>query len=124
MYMNTDIKLTEDCSVIQLFSFLGKRWTLPILYSFQKKDTQTYSEVLKTFGNTINHTLLSQRLKGFIKFGILKKTETGKYTLASFGKKSIASLMSLRDVMKEEGLDFKIPKECKDQSCYCAKLSE
>jgi DNA-binding HxlR family transcriptional regulator len=59
------------CDVLKLLQLLGKKWSIQILYMIDKPIS--YNEIKANCENKINPTLLSSRLKSFIKLNLIER---------------------------------------------------
>ncbi|MBR9676252.1 helix-turn-helix transcriptional regulator [Candidatus Woesearchaeota archaeon] len=115
-----DTKSVSSCEIIELHGFLGSKWTIPLLHYFEKP--HSFNEINKKTKKLINPTLLSNRLKTFEKFKILKKEVINNktiYSLTTQGKKLKDVLHEIKDWAITNKLG--IPKGCIDK-CECDEL--
>ncbi|KKN02424.1 hypothetical protein LCGC14_1117830 [marine sediment metagenome] len=66
--------LNEKCYVEDLLTYLGKKWTLPILRYLFGHNKLRFNELMKHIGE-ITPRSLSQRLKELIGLGIINKQQ-------------------------------------------------
>jgi len=66
--------LNEKCYVEDLLTYLGKKWTLPILRYLFGHNKLRFNELMKHIG-VITPRSLSQRLKELIGLGIINKQQ-------------------------------------------------
>ena len=65
--------MNTDCTIYKTTSFIGKKWTLPILLEIYKGNkTKRYSEIKNKLPN-ITPKILSARLKELKKENLIKK---------------------------------------------------
>ncbi|MCD4759278.1 winged helix-turn-helix transcriptional regulator [archaeon] len=112
----------NDCSLIKLYAFLGKRWTYPLLYNISKSP-KSYNNLYMLSKKTINPTLLAERLREFIKFDIIKRQTIGErvfYSTTKNGEKLKDILNQIRLLSKD--LKCYLPKDCKERCCSKCKI--
>lgn len=54
-------QMNEMCPVINLFTFLGKKWMIIILKTIGEEDAQSFTQIQKKLNN-INSRILTERL--------------------------------------------------------------
>lgn len=111
-------KEIQNCELIELYRFLGKRWTVEILHNINEQGV-SFNELKKKSNALISPILLSNRLKTLVKFKIIKKTkvEKTKYFLTRQG----TELKEIMHTLKAWSIkaDFSLPDICKDGKCQC-----
>ena len=112
----------ENCDLINICKTIGKKWSLPILYSFSDETIQPYGAILKKFNKKINHTLLSKRLISFQKIKLIEKIPEKGYKLTPFGKKIIELNEEMKEAAVKEGLN--VPQKCRKRKCCCSDFFE
>ncbi len=110
---------SKTCDLIEVYSLLGKKWSVPILSRFGKNPL-TFNEIDAIANHIINPTLLSERLKEFIVYGILEKKEHQghiSYALTVRGEE----LKAVMGDFKLWALKHKLhlPAVCSKESCVC-----
>ncbi len=103
-----------DCDLHSLFALLGKRWTLLILNKVSKGGA-SFNELKAFSQNKISPILISSRLKGLTRLGIIdriSKENHIRYRLTQEGKNIHSHVLSIRDWAKEK--ELKIPSICGD----------
>ncbi|PLW79312.1 hypothetical protein C0585_08535 [Candidatus Woesearchaeota archaeon] len=98
----------ENCEIKELYSFLGKKWSIKLIRIIQTP--KTYNELEKYFNKKINPTLLSKRLKDMINLKLAKK-EDDKYVITSEGIKFLDITKMIVDWAHDT--KYEIPSECK-----------
>ena len=109
----------KKCELIDLYSFLGKKWTFAM---FTKIDTTpiTYNELYSLSRHLINPTLLSNRLKRMIKFNLIKRAKVNNkitYSITPEGKKLKGLLHPIKAWSIENS--YNLPSKCKFNSINC-----
>lgn len=115
---------SHGCELIELYKFLGKKWTVPLFHNL-KSNPVTYNELNRKTRFLINPTLLSIRIKEFIRFKIVKKSVIDgriSYTLTKRGLKLKDLLHEIKDLAIK--WDYNIPDKCKQGICICDTLFE
>ena len=113
------MKESSECDIIDIYSLLGKKWSVPILSRFQKKPL-TFNELDAIANHTINPTLLSDRLKEFIAYGVIEKKEYNGH-LSYFLTPRGEELKSIMYQFKIWALKHKLhmPSVCNKETCVC-----
>lgn len=109
----------NTCDIIDIYALLGKKWSVPLLSRFQK-DPITFNELDAISNRIINPTLLSDRLKEFVAYGILERKEFKghhAYALTRRGEE----LKKVMEQFKHWAMSNKlhIPAICNKISCVC-----
>lgn len=109
----------RECDIIKIYSFLGKEWTIILLHNINDEPL-SFNNIQRMFHKKINPTLLSLRLKDFVKFKILvKKTVNGKlcYSITPEGLKLKKLLHDIKDWAIQ--CEYSVPNECLKGECIC-----
>ena len=64
----------NPCDLLELLSFLGKKWSFMLLTNI-KEQPISYNELYALSSHRINPTLLSERLKEFVRFDVVERKE-------------------------------------------------
>lgn len=110
------------CDIIELYSFLGKKWTFALLSNINK-DPVTFNQLHETSRHLINPTLLSDRLKEMIRFGIIeRKVLEGRvsYLITHQGQELKSILHTIKEWAEKNGME--IPGKCKNCECVCTEV--
>ncbi|MFH1641777.1 MAG: helix-turn-helix domain-containing protein [Nanoarchaeota archaeon] len=115
----------NDCTVFKTTDFIGKKWTLLILFELYKgRDVKRYGELKKALLN-ITPKILSVRLKELESQGLINKQIDTKefpvktfYSLTESGKDFFRVILEI----KKWGLKWKIRNDaCSKLNCkYCS----
>ncbi len=115
----TDEREIEECEVIALYEFLGKKWTITLLHNLGSEPL-SYNDLRHLTHHLVNPTLLSQRLKGFVAFKVVTKSTMGKntfYTLTPRGTMLKAHLHRIKWWAIEA--EYRMPAKCRQGICVC-----
>ena len=107
----------DDCQIIELYRFLGKKWTVPLLHNIGK-DPVSFNTLLKTSQKGLNPTLLSETLKSLVEFKIVEKRRGREgYVLTEKG----TELKSILHQVKDWAIvcEYNLPSMCKAGGCAC-----
>ena len=109
----------DECQIIELYRFLGKKWTVPVLHNIGS-DPVSFNNLLKTSDKGINPTLLSDMLKTLVEFKIVEKKQGREgYVLTEKGADLKTILHEIKDWAIE--CDYNMPALCKSGGCACDK---
>jgi len=127
----------KKCELIDLYSFMGKKWTFAMLTNIGTNPI-TYNEMYSLSKHLINPTLLSNRLKDMIKFNLIKKENINcktTYTITPEGRKlkeilhqiklwSIENNYNLPDKCRynAQNCECNLPQGCEICSCVCDEI--
>jgi len=115
-------KLINDCQLIGLYRFLGKKWTMVLFHNIGTVQI-TFNELLALTKKEINPTILSSTLKSLIAFNIIKKEKINKrvsYTLSAEGVVLKKHLHSIKNWAIESGME--LPEGCTTEQCICDQI--
>ena len=104
------------CQLLHLNHLLGKKWTLPLLFLFEKASL-SFNQLKKQTHNKINATLLSETLKQLETHRIIAKNANGTthYDLTPQGRSLLTILTSLKAWAQKN--DYLVGKDCAQKSC-------
>ncbi len=114
--------MDKKCAIYGLLSFVGKKWTLLILLELYKHKTswRRYFELKNSFED-ITPKILSLRLKGLVKEGMVEKRVDSstfplksEYSLSESGLEFIDAIKCMKDwAVKWKGASA----VCKSKDC-------
>tara|TARA_Y100000310_G_C20698277_1_gene827274 strand:- start:5742 stop:6125 length:384 start_codon:yes stop_codon:yes gene_type:complete len=110
-------KIKNECGILDLHRFLGKRWTYSLMHNIGDKPI-SYNQLYNLNKRIINPTLLSDRLKELTKFNIIKKVSDKNriyYSITGEGKKLKKLLNDIKNI--SANLNCKIPDQCLEGDC-------
>ena len=107
--------------MIKLIHLLGKKWSLPLIHCFYINKSLTYNSILNNLEKDINPTILSNRLKSFEKYKIIRKIDNQGYEITRFGEKIIDIIHDLKSEIIEVNLE--IPNECSIDKCGISNVN-
>ena len=112
----------KECELLELYSFLGKKWAFVLLSNISEKPI-SFNQLNNLSNHLINPTLLSERLKAMIRFKLISKEEVGNrnlYLLTPEGKKLKEILHQLKLWSVEN--HYNLPNICKNSECVCSEV--
>jgi DNA-binding HxlR family transcriptional regulator len=86
---------SQECILLQFYSFIGKKWHYPILYHFRPNQGYRYEDLIYVTKRKISRTLLSNFLKESIGMGIIAKKDN-LYCLTDLGSELQKEFRKLR----------------------------
>lgn len=108
----------KACSFLDIQHLLGSKWSLPILFEFQKfvGGKATFNQIRNRAKGKINPTLLSNTLKSFENFGLVEKFDASKiyYSLTNSGLEIVNKFELLRGWCAKSNY---VESNCKGRSC-------
>lgn len=116
------MKGTHDCELIDLYHFLGKKWSAVLLHNIHWHPI-TYNELNKLTQNKISSVLLSKRIKEMQKLKLIKKeiiNDRISYMITSDGNE----LKDLLHHIKKWAIknNYDLPVTCKHNKCVCKEI--
>ncbi|MBS3136340.1 helix-turn-helix transcriptional regulator [Candidatus Woesearchaeota archaeon] len=109
------------CGLIDLYAFLGKKWSFAILSNISHEPI-SFNKLYSIAGHIVNPTLLSNRLKDMMSLKIIeRKSEGGKrrYALSEKGAKLKEHLDRIKIWAVE--CSYPMPEKCKKCKCVCSE---
>jgi len=116
--------MTIECELIDLYGFLGKKWTMVLLHNLSAEPI-SFVKLERISHKTINPTILSNRLKKFVQFKIIKKINIKKkpcYVLTKEGIRLKALFHKIKKIAIQ--CDYNIPEVCTQDKCHCDEVFE
>ena len=107
----------KSCGLLDLHHLLGKKWTYGLLFNIDSK-LISFTEIQKIADPKINPTLLSNRLKELVSFGILSRSQDDTrvfYSITEKGNDLKKVLFKLKLVA--ENLNCAVPHCCIKTDC-------
>jgi DNA-binding HxlR family transcriptional regulator len=109
----------DNCELLELYGFLGKKWTVPLLYNIDHVPV-SFNRLNNITQHKINPTLLSKTLAEAVKLRIIKKdTIKNKicYSITSEGEilKKLLGKLTTWAIHH----NYNIPNECKKGKSSC-----
>ena len=110
------------CELIELYRFLGKKWTVELLHNIELKPV-SFNDLKRISRNLISPILLSNRLKHMVKFKIIKRYSINNkisYVITNRG----IGLRSIMHDLKKWSIesDYRLPAVCKENKCLCNEI--
>jgi DNA-binding HxlR family transcriptional regulator len=112
----------QECGLRELYKFLGEKWTI-YLFSNLSKNPISYNQLNRLSHNSINPTLLSTRLKEFIRLKVVdKKIVKGKwrYIITPNGEELKITMMHMNAWAINDNINP--PVICKADGCICSTV--
>ena len=106
----------KHCELLALYSLLGNKWTLPLLFELGREPL-SFNDLRKRTKNMINTTLLSQTLQELQRYKVLliEEKERRVYSLSAEGVALLRMLSNLKHWAERNTLC--VGEQCIDKSC-------
>ena len=116
------MKENNSCDFLELFHFLGKKWTVILLYKLTEK-SYSFNDLKTISKNMISPILLSSRLKVLSDFGLIEKKfykDRYVYVISEQGK-SLSKLLKKFKAWAIEN-NYHVTNACYETKCCCECL--
>lgn len=115
-------KKNNKCDLREILRLFGKKWTYPIFTHINKKPI-SFNQLYSISKHIINPTLLSNRLKDFIKYNLIKKEKVNgriTYSITPAGRELKDIILKLKSWCVHQ--DLNIPGKCRGKECACKSV--
>ena len=112
----------NSCDFLKFLDIIGKKWTVSLFINLSEKPI-SFNELNRRTNSIISPILISDRLKQFKKYNLIKKFNLNgriKYTITEQGIEFKSILLNLKKWFVKAGND--LPIECIKEKDCCLRI--